>query len=82
MEEKITLEEHKQLGRILKDLRAKLRESFNRYGTKKCTKSSSEMKAYNLIDTLKNRLEEIMTKDYPTVVDDKNLDFTQIYYGL
>jgi len=75
-ETKITLEEHKKLGAILKILNKKLKDNFklSKYRTKEQGRKSHEWKALNLLSKFKSELEEIMIKDYPKYLD------TGIYY--
>lgn len=64
--DKITLEEHKELGRNLKRARLKMLLS----------KKNFDKKAVNLIDKLRDILEEVMVRDYDTFEN-----FTHVYYG-
>ncbi len=74
---KITLEEHKKLGAILKVLDKKLIDGFklSKYKTKAEGRKSHEWKAMKHLSQLKSEMEEIMAKDYPQYFT------TNIYYG-
>lgn len=64
---KITIEEHKKLGRILKDLDKKLSDNLkeSHYKTKYKAQKSHEWKAIKLLSKFKSEMEEIFVKDYP-----------------
>lgn len=75
---KITLEEHKQLGKFLRIAQDKLCEESVKITPKAKARKSHENKAYELIGKLKDHLEEIMFKDYPSIRSEEGFD---VYYG-
>lgn len=75
-EGKITLEEHKQLGKLLKIIQNKLSNEADKIKPKTKMRKSHQLKAYSLVSGLRNHLEEIMFMDYPIGLEGLN-----IYYG-
>lgn len=72
--EKISLEEHKIIGKALKIINNKvLKEIIS--SRKKIINSSTEMKAYQLCFKLKDYMEQILFKNYLKEAT------TDIYYG-
>jgi hypothetical protein len=75
---KMTLEEHKQLGKFMRIAQDKLCGESCKIKPKTKSHNSHENKAYELICKLKDHLEEIMWQDYPQLGNEEGIN---IYYG-
>ena len=63
-EETITIEEHRELGKILKQVRTKLMDKMISYKPKRIMSKSKETKALKHLDLFKCLMDDIMCRDY------------------
>ncbi len=87
-EAKITLEEHKEMGRLAKIFSDKLVKEKVRIINEAGSKTEGKKKAINHTKAIKSlsefrdKIEEVMVQDYPEIMEKKGKeDFTDIYYG-
>ena len=73
----LNLEEHKELGLILKNMQRRLFDLSENYKTKKEYRASLEFKALKYLEKLKNILDEILFRDFP---EESTYSLAQIYY--
>lgn len=71
---KISLEEHKYFGFVLKQLKKRLLDCCKKYNSKELLRQSKEQKALKELSILKNYLDDLVCRDYPD-------DWQGIYYG-
>ena len=88
MNGKITLKEHKEMGRLAKIFNDKLAEEEVKIINQAKNKVKGRRKAINHIKAIKSlsifrdKIEEVMVRDYPEIMNKKGgKDFTNIYYG-
>jgi hypothetical protein len=75
---KLTLEEHKELGKFLRIAQDKLSGEAVKIKPKTKMRKSHENKALKLITKLKDHMEEIMFKDFRDI---STSDGVNVYYG-
>lgn len=79
----MSFEMHLKLGRLLKETRLHCLTDLHKIKTKKDQSKSHEKKIVELIDSLRNHLEEIMYKKYYQGLDSKERDdLLNVYYNI